>query len=383
MPNSDQPLTTPSELLSPVKIGPHELANRVVMAPLTRGRAGLSRLANEYMKEYYEMRASAGLIISEGIAISRQGYGWYGTAGMYTQEQCDSWKPVIRAIHARGGKIFLQLWHLGRQAHSSFNEGQSTVAASAIGIGGDARTRDIEQRSVPYEVPRALETEEIPGIVQDYVRCAAFAKEAGFDGVEVHAANGYLIDSFLQSSTNKRTDGYGGPKEQRFRILAEVVEALFQVYPSNQIGVKLSPNGTFGGMGSADNFEAFTYYAAQLNKYNLAYLHVMDGVSLGYHNLSPRVRLSHIRALFQGPIIGNVGYTQETAEGAVRTGAVDLIAFGRPFLSNPDLVERFQNNWPLEPSPPYAAWYGRTPDAKDSLEGYLTYRPYVPPSADH
>lgn len=369
-----------SELLSAFKLGPFQLANRVVMAPLTRGRAGVSRLGNDYIREYYELRASAGLIISEGLAISPQGYGWYGSAGMYNQEQADSWKPITKAVHDKGGLIFMQLWHMGRQSHSTFHGGKPIVAPSAIAVPGDGHVRDSEQNAVPYEVPRALETEEIAEVVQEYARSASFAKEAGFDGVEIHGANGYLIDTFLQASTNQRTDRYGGPKENRYRFLEEVVEAVGKVFPYDQIGVRMSPNGVFGGMGSPDNFEAFTYYASQLNKYGLAYLHVMDGVGFGFHNLSPQVRLLDIKKVFSGPVMGNIDYTQESAEGSLRTGAVDLIAFGRLYLSNPDLVERFRNKWPVVPGAPYGDWYGRTPDAKDSLDGYLTYRPYNPES---
>lgn len=369
-----------SELLSAIKVGPFQLANRVVMAPLTRGRAGVNRLGNEYIKEYYEMRASAGLIISEAIAISPQGYGWYASAGMYNQEQADSWKPITKAVHDKGGRIFMQLWHMGRQSHSSFQGGNPIVAPSAIAVPGDGHVRDSEQNAVPYEVPHALETVEVSGVVQDYARSAAFAKDAGFDGVEIHGSNGYLIDTFLQSSTNTRTDRYGGAKENRFRFLQEIVEEVGKVFPYEQIGVRVSPNGVFGGMGSSDNFDAYTYYVSQLNKYGLAYLHIMDGLGFGFHNLDKPVRLLDVKKVFSGPIIGNIDYTKESAEGALRTGAVDLIAFGRLYLSNPDLVERFQNKWPVAPGGAYGDWYGRTPDAKDSVDGYLTYRPYNPES---
>lgn len=369
-----------SLLLSPFKVGPFTLANRVVMAPLTRGRAGTNRLANEYMREYYELRASAGLIITEGVAISPQGYGWYATPGLYNTEQRDSWKPVTEAVHKRGGKIFLQLWHMGRQSHSSFHNGNAIVAPSAIKVPGDGTVRDAEQNAVPYETPRALETEEIPGVVQDYANCAALAKEAGFDGVEIHGANGYLIDEFLQSATNQRTDRYGGPKENRFNFLKEIVEEVGKVFPYDQIGVRVSPNGVFGGMGSADNFESFTYYAEQLNKYGLAYLHLMDSTGFGFHNLDKQVTVFDVKKRFDGPVISNIGHTKDSAEGVIRSGAADLVAFGRLYLSNPDLVERFQNNWPVAEGAPYPDWYGRTPDAKDSLDGYLTHRPYVPPA---
>jgi 2,4-dienoyl-CoA reductase-like NADH-dependent reductase (Old Yellow Enzyme family) len=368
-----------SQLLSPFKLGGLTLANRVVMAPLTRGRAGLNRLANDYMREYYELRASAGLIITEAVAVSAQGYGWYAAPGLYTTEQRDAWIPVTKAVHDKGGKIFLQLWHMGRQSHSSFHDGAQIVAPSAIAVPAGATTRDINQQSVSYEVPRALETEEIAGVVQDFAHCAALAKEAGFDGVEVHGANGYLIDTFLQSSTNQRTDRYGGPKENRFNFLKEIVEEVGKVFPYDQIGIRFSPNGAFGGMGSSDNFEAYTYYAQQLNKYGLAYLHIMDGLGFGFHGLDKAVTVLDIKKHFDGAVISNITHTKESAEGIIRSGAADLVAFGRLYLSNPDLVERFQHNWPLNEDAPYQGWYGRTPDAKDSLDGYLSYRPYEPP----
>jgi len=373
-----------SLLLSPTKIGDLDLNNRVIMAPLTRGRGGLSRKANKYMAEYYAMRASAGLIVSEATAISEQGYGWYGSVGLYTKEQAECWKPVVEAVHAKGGKIFAQLWHMGRQAHSSFHDSKpEVVAPSAIVVPG-GHVRDVHQQEVPFEMPRALETEEIPGIVADYVESARLAKLAGFDGVEVHSANGYLIDVFLQSSTNLRTDRYGGSFENRFRILKEVVEgiAAAEHFPYSRIGVRISPNGVFGGMGSADNFDMFTYVATQLNAYGLSYLHVMDGLGFGFHNLCKAVTVFDLKKVFDGPIMVNVGLTKDSAEGMLRSGACDLAAFGRPYLSNPDLVERFQNNWPVAESAPYGDWYGRFPTPEECLDGYLTYKPYEAPKVD-
>jgi len=372
-----------SQLLSPVKIGDLDLPNRVIMAPLTRGRAGLSRKANKYMAEYYEMRASAGLIIGEATAVSEQGYGWFGSAGLYTEEHAHGWKIVTDAVHAKGGKMFAQLWHMGRQAHSSFHSKPEIVAPSAISVGG-GHTRDINHNESEYELPRALETEEIPGVVVDYIESARLAKLAGFDGVEVHGANGYLIDEFLQSSTNQRTDRYGGSFENRFRILKEIVEGIAAAghFPYNRIGVRISPNGVFGGMGSADNFEMFTYVAAQLNTYGLAYLHVMDGLGFGFHNLGKAITAFDIKKVFNGPVMVNVGLTKDSAEGIIRSGAADLTAFGRPYLSNPDLVERFQNNWPIVESAPYPDWYGGLSNPEECLDGYLTYKPYEPTATE-
>ncbi len=365
-----------SQLLSSFTNGSLTFANRVVMAPLTRGRAGTSRIANKHIAEYYAQRASAGLIITEGTAISEDGYGWYATPGIYTQEQANGWKLSTEAVHAKGGKIFAQLWHTGRQAHSSFNSKGRIFAPSAIKVPGDGHTRDANQNEASYEVPHALTIEEIAETVADYKRAAGFAKDAGFDGVEIHGANGYLVDTFLQSATNTRTDAYGGSVENRIRFLVEIVEAIKDVYSSDRIGVRLSPNGVFGGMGSADNFETFTAVAKTLKPYNLGYIHLMDGMNFGFHKLCRPVTLFDIKRHFDGPVIGNITFTKDTAEGALRSGAADMIAFGRPYITNPDLVERFQNDWPLTPDAPYSAWYGRTPNAEDSLEGYTTWKPH-------
>jgi N-ethylmaleimide reductase len=366
-------------LFTPLKLGSQlQLANRIVMAPLTRSRAGTSRVPNDYMRQYYEMRASAGLIVSEATAISDQGYGWYGSPGLYTEEHATAWKPVVQAVQNRGGKFFLQLWHMGRRAHSSFHEVKETVGPSAIAIDDSAYIHDANRNHAQHEVPRALRTEEIPLIVEDYKRSALLAKKAGFDGVEIHAANGYLLDSFLQSVTNKRTDAYGcGNLENRFRFLREVTESVGEVFPFERIGVRFSPNAMFSGMGSDDNDQIFPYAAKELNKYGLAYIHLMDGIWRGFHQKCRRVTLHDIKKNFDnGAVIGNVEYTRELAEGVIRSGAADAVAFGRPFLSNPDLVERFQNNWPLNPVPANELLYGWKPDPAECLEGYLNYEPF-------
>jgi len=362
-----------SQLLSPVKLGSLELKNRVVLAPLTRARAGPSRIPNDLITTYYEQRANAGLLISEGVGISVQGHGWLGAPALYTEEQAKGWKDVTEAVHGKGSKIFAQLWHMGRQGHPSFNPANEVVAPSAIGISGESATRNTDGERVPYAVPRALETSEIPGIVQDYQHAAKMAKLAGFDGVEIHGANGYLIDEFLQSSTNQRTDNYGGSIINRYRFLKEIVEAVGQVYPYDRIGVRISPNGVFGGMGSADNYETFTYILDQLSSYGLGYLHIMDGLGFGFHNKDKAVTLFDAKVHFKGPVIGNIDYTKETAEGAIRSGAADLIAFGRSYITNPDLVERFTNNWPLAGPPPYEVWYA------GEAKGYTDYPTYTPP----
>jgi N-ethylmaleimide reductase len=323
------------------------------------------------MASYYAQRASASLIISEATAISKQGIGWINTPGIYNEDQVQGWKKIVAAVHGRGGRIFLQLWHTGRASHSDFQEnGQFPVAPSAIAIRGEGiQTPKGKQ---PHEVPRALETEEIPGIVEGYRQAAEKAKRAGFDGVEIHAANGYLIDEFLQSKTNHRQDIYGGSKENRFRFLKEITEALLTVWEADQVGVRLSPNGVFNDMGSPDYRESFLYYAQQLNTYGLAYLHIMDGLAFGFHELGTPMTLAEFRQVFDGPLMGNCGYTQETAEEAIKEGNADLIAFGRIYISNPDLVERFANNWPLNPMSDMAGWYSF------GAEGYIDFPPYQP-----
>jgi N-ethylmaleimide reductase len=358
-------------LLSPFDLGDLTLKNRVVMAPLTRSRAGSERMPNNLMAEYYAQRASAGLMITEATVISKQGIGWQNSPGIYSDEQGAAWKQVVDAVHEKGTPFFLQLWHTGRASHSSFQEnGQLPVAPSAIKLNAESIHTPIGKQ--PYETPRALETQEIPMVVEDYRRAAERAKNAGFDGVEIHAANGYLIDQFLQSKTNHRTDQYGGSLENRYRFLKEIVEAILTVFPANRVGVRLSPNGNFNDMGSPDFRETFLYVAKQLNAYGLAYLHIMDGLAFGFHDLGEPMTLAEFREVFTGPLMGNCGYTQETAEAAIRNGHVDLIAFGRPFISNPDLVERFANNWSLNPPADQSVWY-----SSDS-EGYTDFPTYDP-----
>jgi N-ethylmaleimide reductase len=341
-------------LLSAFDLRGLALRNRVVMAPLTRARAGTTRVPNDLMTEYYTQRASAGLIISEATVVSEQGCGWVDSPGIYNDAQEAGWKNIVTALHARGTPVYLQLWHCGRASHSSFHGGQPAVSASAVKINGDYLHTPTGKQ--PYETPRALETDEIPGVVEDYRRAAERVKAAGFDGVEIHSANGYLIDQFLQSKTNQRTDRYGGSLENRFRFLKEITEAILTVWPAAQVGVRLSPNGNFNDMGSPDFRETFTYAAGQLNGFGLAYLHVVDGLGFGFHELGKPMTLSEFRSVFDGPLMGNCGYNQETAETTIASGQADMIAFGRPFLSNPDLVERFANGWELNPPADLKVW---------------------------
>ena len=359
------------QLLSAFDLRGLALRNRVVMAPLTRARAGRERVPNDLMVEYYTQRASAGLIITEATTISEQGIGWIDSPGIYNDAQEFGWKKIVAALHARGTPVFLQLWHCGRASHSAFHGGQPAVSASAIKINGDYI--HTPQGKLPYEVPRALETAEVVAVVEDYRRAAVRARAAGFDGLEIHAANGYLINQFLDSKTNQRTDRYGGSLENRFRFLKEIVAAILTVWPANRVGVRLSPNGNFNDMGAPDFRETFTYAAGQLNPFGLAYLHVVDGLAFGFHEQGKPMTLPEFRAVFAGPLMGNCGYTQETAEAAVASGQADLIAFGRPYLSNPDLLERFANGWELNPPAELKMW--SAPDAR----GYTDF-PFHPPA---
>ncbi|MEE8320838.1 MAG: alkene reductase [Gammaproteobacteria bacterium] len=362
--SKDSPLLIPFRLNDSLYV-----KNRIVMAPLTRARAGRRRIPNEMMAEYYRQRASAGMIISEATVVSTQGIGWAESPGIYSDEQTQGWKHVVDTVHAAGGLMILQLWHCGRASHSSFHENNELpVAPSAIKLNGEyIQTPNGKQ---PYEVPRELTTEEVRETVSDYRNAARRAMQSGFDGVEVHSANGYLIDQFLQSRTNTRTDAYGGSIGNRYRFLDEIIKAVIEEVPTDRVGVRIAPNGVFNDMGSPDYRETFTYVAEQLNNYTLAYLHVMDGLAFGFHELGEPMTLADFRAVYSGPIMGNCGYTQASAETAIREQRADLIAFGRPYISNPDLVERFANDWPLAPEAPMDTWYIPRSD------GYIDFPAY-------
>lgn len=350
-------------------MGDLTLKNRVVLAPLTRSRAGVERLPNALMRDYYRQRAGAGLLITEATVISEQAIGWQQSPGIYTDAQTAGWREITDAVHEKGVPIFLQLWHMGRSSHSTFREDRSLpVAPSAIKLNGEYIHTPTGKQS--YETPRALETHEVPLVVEDYRRAAQRAKDAGFDGVEIHGANGYLIDQFLQSRTNQRTDRYGGSVEKRVLFLREVTEAVLTVWPAARVGVRLSPNGNFNDMGSPDFRETFLAAARELNRHGLAYLHVVDGLGFGFHKQGEPMTLAEFRAVFTGPLMGNCGYTQESAEAAIAGGHADLIAFGRPFISNPDLAERFANGWPLAPTARMSDWYSFEP------KGYADFPAY-------
>lgn len=353
-------------LFEPFDLRTLALSNRIALAPMTRARAGEERVPNALMAEYYRQRSGAGLVITEATTVSAQGNGWVNAPGIYNDAQEEGWKLVTKAVHDAGSKIFLQLWHCGRAAHSSFLDGELPVAPSAIKIEGEGvHTADGKK---PHETPRALETAEIPGIIADYVQAAERARRAGFDGVEVHSANGYLLDEFLQSKTNQRTDAYGGSLENRFRLLGEIVDAVSQVFPANRVAVRLSPNGMFNDMGSPDFRETFLHAARSLSPRGLAYLHVMDGLGFGFHELGEPLTLAEVREVFDGPLMGNCGYGLADAEARIDAGDADMIAFGRPFIANPDLVERMKNGWPLAESDP-STWYS----GEHAEQGYTDY----------
>ena len=317
---------------------------------------------NDLMVEYYEQRASAGLLISEATAISEAASGWRNAPHIRSKEHVDGWKKVVERVHAKGSVIFLQLWHMGRQAHPSFHPSTNqSFAPSAIPMDG-VQMKMVDNTNVDAVTPTEMTIEQIQETIQDYVNAAKLAKEAGFDGIEVHSANGYLLDTFLQSCSNQRTDQYGGSFDNRVRFLTEIFDAIIEsgVYPANRIGFRFSPNGSFGGMGSEDNDQAFLHYATVMNKYKPAYLHVMDGLGFGFHEKSTPLTCADFRKVFDGPIMSNVGLSRDVAEGMVRSGATDLCAFGRLYISNPDLVERFANDWKVEPEAAYEHWWGPT-----------------------
>ena len=363
--------TLSKTLLSPFDLAGLPLKNRVVMAPLTRSRAGKERIPNALMAEYYAQRASVGLIISEATTISKQANGWLNTPGIYSEEQTQAWKQVVKAVHAKGTPFFLQLWHCGRASHRSFQEkGQLPVSASALKLNGDYNHTPFGKQ--PYETPRALETNEIPFVVEDYRQAAQRAQAAGFDGIEIHAGHGYLIDQFLQSKTNQRIDPYGGSLENRYRFLKEIVEAILTVFPASRVGVRLSPNSTYNDMGSPDFRESFIYVAQQLNPYGLGYLALIDGLEFnGFHELGEPMVSGEFRDVFTGAIIANSGYTQETASTAIKEGNADLVGFGRPLINNPDLVERFANGWSLNLPADPSVWYSF---GKAGYTDFPTYR---------
>ena len=328
------------DLFSPAKLGSISLKNRMVMAPLTRNRAGENGVPQDLNVTYYEQRATAGLIVTEATPISAMGHGYPALPGIYTDEQVVGWKKVTDAVHAKGGKIVIQLWHVGRISHPSLLNGELPVAPSAIKPAGKAFTY---KGLVDYVEPRALETSELPAIVQDYVHATQFALKAGFDGVEIHAANGYLLDQFLRDGSNKRTDNYGGSFENRARLLMEVTKAVVDVAGSDKVGLRLSPSNPFNDMQDSDAQGLFNYVTEQLNTFNLAYLHVVEGGIAGGGDAKP-FDFAQMRKLFKGCYMANLSYDKARGNAAIASGYADVIAYGVPFIANPDLVLRYQTD---------------------------------------
>jgi N-ethylmaleimide reductase len=345
-----------TDLFDPVQLGEYDLANRIVMAPLTRSRATAAGTATPLMAEYYSQRATAGLIIAEGTNISPQARGYAFTPGIYDDSQIEAWKPVTRAIHEKGGRVFVQLWHVGRISHPSLQpNGALPIAPSAIRPNATSFTATGFQACV---TPRAIESGEIAEIVEQYRRAAGNALAAGFDGVEIHAANGYLIEQFLRDSTNRRTDAYGGSAKNRARFLLEVVEAVVGACRSGRVGIRLSPVSPVNDAElDGDPMGTYGYVVERLNRFDLAYLHVIEGVTQGAREAPRGFDQQVLRRHFNGLYVANNGYDLRLALDARRLLAADLIAFGRLFIANPDLVERLRRAAPLN-VPDRATFFG-------------------------
>jgi 2,4-dienoyl-CoA reductase-like NADH-dependent reductase (Old Yellow Enzyme family) len=325
-------------LFDPISVGALNLPNRIVMAPLTRSRATPDRrVPVPLMAEYYRQRASTGLIITEATAVDPMGVGYADTPGIWSDEQTEGWKLVTQAVHGAGGRIVMQLWHVGRISDPIFLNGKAPVSASAIAAKGDV---SLVRPKRPFPVPRALETDEIPGVVAAYRKGAENAKKAGFDGVELHGANGYLLDQFLQDGSNHRTDAYGGTREKRARLMLEAADACIEVWGADRVGMHLAPRGDAHDMGDSDRLATFTYVARELGKRRIAFICARE--ARRDDSIGPRMKEA-----FGGAYIVNEGFTQETAEQALADGVADAVAFGKLIISNPDLVARFKTGAPL------------------------------------
>lgn len=352
-------MTTISQLLSPITLGANVLKNRMIMAPLTRARA-VGHQPNALMAEYYAQRASAGLIITECTMVKEHTSAFMADPGIYSEEQIAGWKKVTDAVHAKGGKIFMQIWNSGRAAHPSMNDGVENVGPSAIAIDSEVHTPNGKEANV---VPRELRIDEIPALVAAYAQGAKNAIAAGFDGVEVHGANGYLIDQFLRDSANKRTDAYGGSLENRARFLFEVLTAVSDAIGSDRVGLRLSPINSYNSMVDSDPIGLTKFLAQRLNDFNLAYLHIMRS---DFFQAQTGDVLTPVRELYKGNLISNMGYTAQEAEQAISHSQVDAVAFGSGFLANPDFVERTRVGAELNQPDP-KTFYTQT------AEGYTDY----------
>ena len=351
-----------SDLFSPVKLGGIAMSNRMVMAPLTRNRSSMEGVPQDINVTYYEQRATAGLIITEATPISPMGHGYPLLPGIYTDAQVAGWKKVTDAVHAKGGKIVIQLWHVGRISHPTLLNGATPVAPSAVKPAGKAFTFN---GLVDYVEPRALDASELPGIVADYVQASKNAIKAGFDGVEIHSANGYLLDQFLRDGSNKRSDIYGGSIENRARFLMEVTKAVVDAIGSDKVGLRLSPVNPFNDMKDSNPQAVFNYVTEQLNQFKLAYLHVVEG---GIHGggVADAFDFDAMRKLCKSPYMANLSYDKARGNAAIASGHADAVAYGVPFISNPDLVERFRQDAPLNEADS-KSFYGGTE------KGYTDY----------
>ena len=356
-----------STLFDPIQVGDLNWPNRIVMAPLTRCRASAGRVPNALMAEYYAQRASAGLILSEATSIMPMGVGYPDTPGIWTDEQVEGWKGVTRAVHAAGGRIFMQLWHVGRVSHPDHLGGELPVAPSAIAPQGHV---NLLRPMRNFVVPRALETEEIPAIIEAYRKGAENAKRAGFDGVELHGANGYLLDQFLQDSTNQRTDRYGGSLENRARLLLEATDAAISVWGPGRVGVHIAPRCDSHTMGDSNPLATFSYVARELGKRKIAFLFARESQD------APRLGPT-LKAEFGGVYIANQGLTRASTEQLLAAGEADAVSFGKDFIANPDLPLRLLHNAPLNPQRPESFYgYGMS----NPQEGYIDY-PFLQESA--
>jgi len=347
-------------LFDPIAIGGLMLPNRIFMAPLTRSRAGAERIPNALMAEYYAQRATAGLIVTEATVVSPMGIGYADTPGIWSDGQIEGWRLTTEAVHRAGGRIFLQLWHVGRMSDPMFLNGALPLAPSAITPKGHV---SLVRPEKPFVTPRALELNEIPGIIEEFRTGAENAKKAGFDGVEIHGANGYLLDQFLQDGTNKRTDTYGGPIENRARLMLEVADAVISVWGANRVGMHLAPRGDAHDMGDSNPRATFGYIATELGERKMAFLCVREG--LGDNRIGPALKKA-----FGGTYIANERFTKETAERVLKADEADAVAFGKLIIANPDLVERFKTDAPLNEPNPSTFYQG-------GAKGYTDY-PFLP-----
>lgn len=348
-------------LFDPITIGDIDLPNRVIMAPLTRSRAGVERIPNALMAEYYVQRAAAGLIISEAIAVAPMGVGYADTPGLWSSEQVEGWKTVTSAVHNAGGRIFAQLWHVGRISAPMFLNGELPVAPSAVRPKGHVSLVRPQQE---YVTPRPLDISEIPGIVEYYRKAAMNAQMAGFDGVELHGANGYLLDQFLQDSTNQRDDEYGGSIANRARLLLEATDAAASVWGPELVGVHLAPRGDSHDIGDSNKLATFSHVARELDDRGIAFICVREHA--GPDAIGPQ-----LRGLFRGAYIANEGYTGATAQAALDAGTADAVAFGKAYIANPDLLHRLRSGAPLNEMDP-ATMYSPGP------KGYIDYSVFEP-----